>query len=111
MQVSAEHSFWCWKHKLQGILQLLSFLSGYAYSEADADAVAYGLHTTDTDQRRVLPYDLSGINGQCRVELALDADDRDIVFITTTASGALQERIVFLSQVQEVLKTIEVNFT
>ena len=111
MSTLVQHSFWSWKHKLQGILQLLSLLSGYSYSETDAEGVAYNLHTTNADNNQSLRYDLSGVNGQCQVELALDEDDRDIVFITTTASEALQERILFLAQLQEALKTVEVDFT
>ncbi|MCB2377347.1 hypothetical protein LGH70_07135 [Hymenobacter sp. BT635] len=104
MSELVQHSFWCWKQKLQGVLQLLSLLSGYVYSEADATTVAHGLHITNADDKQVQPYDLSGKNGQCYVELSLDADNRDIVFVTTTASGAFQERIVFLAQLQEALK-------
>ncbi|RSK29759.1 hypothetical protein [Hymenobacter metallilatus] len=111
LNASATYQFWCWKHKLQGVMQLLSLLSGYVYSEADADTVAYGLHPTNADKHQSFEYDLTSTHGQCRVILALDENNRDIVFVATIASTALQERIQFLARLQELLKTIEVDFT
>ncbi|MBG8551933.1 hypothetical protein [Hymenobacter guriensis] len=43
LNASVTHQFWGWKHKIQGVLQRLSLLSSYAYSEVDSDPETYGL--------------------------------------------------------------------
>ena len=109
MQAIEESSFWCWKHKLFGVIYLLYMLAGRHLSEDSYNVLLEELRHTNSKKNDWFVSDISIVPGIWQLALALDGDDRDIVTIRIKASSEFQERIRFLDQIQSSLSTIEIE--
>lgn len=69
--------FWIWKNNLPGILRLISDMCGYDLDQSNMDEIKYGLFSTSDEKGFWFEYQLS----KTTIKLALDEEDRDIVFI------------------------------
>lgn len=109
MQTIEESSFWCWKHKLFGVVYFLHMLAGRHFSEDSYNVLLEELRHTNSEKNDWFVSDISIVLGIWHLILALDRDDRDIVAIRIKAPSEFQERIRFLDQIQSSLSTIEIE--
>jgi hypothetical protein len=109
MQTIEESSFWCWKHKLFGVVYFLHMLAGRHFSEDSYNVMLEELRHTNSGKNDWFVHNISIAPSIWQLALALDEDDRDIVTIRIKAPSEFQERIHFLGQIQSSLSTIEIE--
>ncbi|GAA4383595.1 hypothetical protein [Hymenobacter koreensis] len=102
------YRFWCWKLKLNGVLKMLSLLSGFSYSGDDELLVLEGLRGSDDEQGVWFSYDMSR-KGTLSITLAYDAADKDIVQVTVEADDSMADRIRLIDEIQSTMKRLEVD--
>ena len=110
MQTIEEHQFWCWKDKLIGVVYFLYLLAGRDFSEDASMTLVEELRNTNADRNEWLVYNIGLVPDLWQLALAIDEEDRGIVFVKIKAPIEFQERIRFLNRIQCSVKTLEPDF-
>lgn len=96
-----DYSFWFWKTKFKWILEMLGLAMDYNYSEGEIDGMEISLRNTNNEDGSKWSGGLHyGNKGTMYINMALDNEDRDKVFIQITSSKKLQAQIEFIDLLQ-----------
>ncbi len=100
-----EYRFWFWKHKFSMILELLTLLIDYDFSEGEIEGMEADLTNTDYTEISKWSGGLHyGKKDVLYIKFAQDTDNKAIIHIFIATHKELKERIEFIDLIQEQYK-------
>jgi hypothetical protein len=96
-----EYSFWFHKSKFEWILEMLVLLIDYKFSDGEIEGMLLSLANTNDEVGSKWSGGLHyGNKGTMYINMALDAEDKDIVHISISSSIKFQSQIEFIDLLQ-----------
>jgi hypothetical protein len=96
-----EHSFWFWKTKFSWILEMLALVMDYDFTDGEVDGMLLSLNNTNDEDKSKWSSGLHyGNKGTMYINMALDAENRDIVHISISANTKFKAQIEFIDLLQ-----------
>jgi hypothetical protein len=96
-----EYSFWFHKSKFEWILEMLALIMDYKFTDGEVDGMIISLtNTNDEDGSKWSGGLHYGKKGTMYINMALDADDKDIVHISISSTVKFQPQIEFIDLLQ-----------
>jgi hypothetical protein len=96
-----EYSFWFYKSKFEWILEMLSLVIDYEFADGEIEGMKLGLANTNNNDASKWNGGLHyGNKGSFYINMALDAENRDIVFISISTMQQFKPQIELIDQLQ-----------
>ena len=96
-----DYSFWFHKPKFLWIMEMLALLTDYDFAIGEIDSMLLSLeNTNDTDASKWSGGLHYGNKGTMYINMALDAENRDMVHISITTKKEFQTRLEFIDLLQ-----------
>jgi hypothetical protein len=96
-----EYSFWFYKPKFEWIMEMLDLVMDYKFSEGEVEGMLISLSNTNDEDGSKWSGGLHyGKKGTMYINMALDAQDKDIVHISISSTVKFQPQIEFIDLLQ-----------
>jgi hypothetical protein len=96
-----EYSFWFYKSKFEWILEMLALVIDYDFTEGELEGMLNDLSQPRNDDPSKWSGGLHyGESGSMYINMALDAENRDIVNISISTMKIFQPQIEFIDKLQ-----------
>jgi hypothetical protein len=96
-----EYAFWFYKSKLEWILEMLALVIDYKFADGEIEGMKLALETTNSEDPSKWSGGLHyGKSGTFYINMALDAENRDIVSISISTLKKFKAQIEFIDKLQ-----------
>jgi hypothetical protein len=96
-----DYSFWFYKPKFEWIMEMLDLVMDYKFSDGEVEGMLLSLaNTNDVDKSKWSGGLHYGNKGTIYINMALDAEDRDIVRISISTNTKFKAQIEFIDLLQ-----------
>jgi hypothetical protein len=96
-----EYSFWFYKPKFEWILEMLALIIDYEFADGEIEGMKLSLVNTNNNNASKWIGGLHyGNKGTFYINMALDAENRDIVSISISTMKLFQPQLEFIDKLQ-----------
>jgi hypothetical protein len=96
-----EYSFWFHKPKFEWIMEMFDLVMDYKFSDGEVEGMLISLANTNNEDKSKWNGGLHyGNKGTMYINMALDAEDKDMVHISISSTVKFQPQIEFIDLLQ-----------